>query len=166
MEDIMLKKALLLFTLVMAMSLPALAQNKDKVYINGIDANFPPFAYIGEDGKATGFDVEAMDWIAKEMGFKVEHQPMEWSGIVASLRAKKIDMISSGLSVTEERAKQINFSKSYWVIKQVVVVPADSDLTVEKVLTGGLRIGVQAGTSDAKAMAEFNGNSFRSPPNF
>ncbi len=157
----MLKKALLLFTLVMAMSLPALAQNKDKVYINGIDANFPPFAYIGEDGKATGFDVEAMDWIAKEMGFKVEHQPMEWSGIVASLRAKKIDMISSGLSVTEERAKQINFSKSYWVIKQVVVVPADSDLTVEKVLTGGLRIGVQAGTSDAKAMAEFNGKDGR-----
>ncbi len=157
----MLKKALLFFTLAMALSLPALAQNKDKVYINGIDANFPPFAYIGEDGKATGFDVEAMDWIAKELGFKVEHQPMEWSGIVAALRAKKIDMISSGLSVTEERAKQINFSKSYWVTKQVVVVAADSDLTPEKAVTGGLRIGVQSGTSDAKAMEETNGKDGR-----
>ncbi|UQZ89651.1 amino acid ABC transporter substrate-binding protein [Deltaproteobacteria bacterium Smac51] len=155
----MLKKMLLLFTLMMAFSLPALAQ--DKVYINGIDANFPPFAYIGGDGKATGFDVDAMNWIAKEMGFKVEHQPMEWSGIVASLRAKKIDMISSGLSVTEERAKQIDFSKPYWVIKQVVVVPKNSELGAEKALTSGLRIGVQAGTSDAKAMAETNGKDGR-----
>lgn len=157
----MLKKTLLLFALAMALSIPAIAQDKDKTYINGIDANFPPFAYIGEDGKATGFDVDAMNWIAKEMGFKVEHQAMEWSGIVAALRAKKIDMISSGLSVTAERAKQINFSKPYWVTKQVIVVPADSALTPEKVITGGLRIGAQAGTSDAKAMEETNGKDGR-----
>ncbi len=155
----MLKRLLVLAALIMALSVPAGAQEKDKVYINGIDANFPPFAYVGPDGKPTGFDVEAMDWIAKEMGFQVKHQPMEWSGIVASLKARKIDMISSGLSVTAERAAQIDFSKPYWTIKQVVVVPKDSDLTVEKVMTGGLKIGVQSGTSDAKAMADTNGKT-------
>ncbi len=157
----MLKRLLVLAALIMALSVPAGAQEKDKVYINGIDANFPPFAYVGPDGKPTGFDVEAMDWIAKEMGFQVKHQPMEWSGIVASLKARKIDMISSGLSVTAERAAQIDFSKPYWTIKQVVVVPKDSDLTVEKVMTGGLKIGVQSGTSDAKAMADTNGKNGR-----
>lgn len=155
----MFKKALVLFTLIMALSLPALAQ--EKVFVNGIDANFPPFAYIGPDGKPTGFDVDAMDWIAKEMGFKVEHKPMEWSGIVPSLKAHKIDMISSGLSLTEERATQIDFSTPYWITKQVVVVPKKSELTLEKVLTSGMKIGVQSGTSDAKAMADSNNKDGR-----
>jgi len=157
----MLKKLLVIFALAMALSVPALAQDKNKVYINGIDANFPPFAFVGPDGKPTGFDVEAMDWIAKEFGFKVEHQPMEWSGIVASLKARKIDMISSGLSVTPERATQISFSEPYWTIKQVVVVAKDSELTLEQALSTGLKVGVQAGTSDAKAMADTNGKDGR-----
>lgn len=157
----MFKKLLVIFALAMVLSVPALAQDKNKVYINGIDANFPPFAYVGPDGKPTGFDVDALDWIAKDMGFKVEHQPMEWSGIVASLKARKIDMIASGLSVSKERATQIDFSEPYWTIKQVVVVGKDSDLTLEKALTSGLKIGVQAGTSDAKAMADTNGQDGR-----
>lgn len=155
----MLKKALVLFALIMALSIPAMAQ--EKVFVNGIDANFPPFAYIGPDGKATGFDVDAMNWMAKEMGFKVEHKPMEWSGIVAGLKAHKIDMISSGLSKTEERATQIDFSIPYWTIKQVVVAPKNSDLTAEKALNSGLRVGVQSGTSDAKAMADTNNKDGR-----
>lgn len=157
----MFKKLLVIFALAMVLSVPALAQDKNKVYINGIDANFPPFAYVGPNGKPTGFDVDALDWIAKDMGFKVEHQPMEWSGIVASLKARKIDMIASGLSVSKERATQIDFSEPYWTIKQVVVVGKDSDLTLEKALTSGLKIGVQAGTSDAKAMADTNGQDGR-----
>lgn len=155
----MIKKTILLLALAMGLSMPALA--KDKTYVNGIDANFPPFAFVGEDGQATGFDVDAMNWMADKLGFKVKHQPMEWSGIVASLAAGKIDMISSGLSISEERAKQVNFSKPYWVIKQVVVVAKDSDLTAEKAMTGGLRVGVQAGTSDAEAMAATNGQNGR-----
>ncbi len=155
----MIKKLLLVLTLALALSSPVMAQ--DKEFVNGIDANFPPFAYIGPDGQPTGFDVDSLNWIAKEMGFKVTHQPMEWSGIVASLKAKKIDMIYSGLSLTEERATQIDFSDPYWTIKQVVVVPKDSDLTVEKVLTTGLKIGVQSGTSDAKSMVATNNKDGR-----
>lgn len=157
----MFRKLIMIFALAMALSVPALAQDKNKVYINGIDANFPPFAYVGPDGKPTGFDVDALDWIAKEMGFLVEHRPMEWSGIVASLKSHKIDMIASGLSLTAERATQISFSEPYWTIKQVVVVPKDSSLTLEKALASGLKIGVQAGTSDAKAMADTNGKDGR-----
>ena len=155
----MFKKAFVLLALFLVASVPALAQAPvpGKVYINGIDANFPPFASVGPDGKATGFDVDAMDWIAKKYGFKVKHSAMEWSGIVTSLKDGKIDMIASGLSVTEERAAQINFSVPYWTIKQVIVAPADSKLAAEEALTTGLKIGVQSGTSDAKAMAASNG---------
>jgi polar amino acid transport system substrate-binding protein len=86
---------------------------------------------------------------------------VEWSGIVASLKARKIDMIASGLSVTAERATQISFSTPYWSIKQLVLVPKDSDLTVEKVLTTGLTIGVQSGTSEAQDMTDTNGKDGR-----
>lgn len=130
------------------------AQAADKVYINGIDANFPPFAYIDKDGKPAGFDVEALDWIAKEMGFKVEHKAIDWDAIIPSLTARKIDVIASGLSVTEERKKQIAYTIPYWEIKQVLVVKKDANLTVDQVLNSGQKVGVQRGTSEAKWMKE------------
>ncbi|MDR2935096.1 MAG: ABC transporter substrate-binding protein [Candidatus Adiutrix sp.] len=158
----MFKKTLALMVFLLA-CVPALAQTPvaGKVYVNGIDADFPPFAYVGPDGQPTGFDVDAVNWIAKEFGFKVEHHPMEWSGIVTSLKDGKIDMIASGLSVTEERAAQINFSLNYWTIKQVVLAKADFQPSAEDALKAGLKIGVQAGTSDAKAMADTNGKDGR-----
>ena len=77
---------------------PALAAGKH--LINGIDANYPPFAYVDETGKPAGFDVDSMNWIAKKMGFTVEHKPMDWDGIIPALLAKKIDMVCSGMSIS------------------------------------------------------------------
>ncbi len=127
---------------------------EEKVIINGIDANFPPFAYVDKNGNPDGFDVKSVDWIAKEMGFKVKHQPMDWDGIIPSLNAKKIDMIASGLSVTDERKKQVAYTIPYWVIKQVLVAKNDTDLTPETALGNGNKVGVQRGTSEAKWMEE------------
>ena len=122
--------------------------------VNGIDANFPPFAFIDKTGNPSGFDVEAMNWIAKEIGVEVTHQPIEWDGIITSLLTKKIDIIASGMSITEERAKQVDFTIPYWVIKQVFVTKKSSPLTVDQILTGKKTIGVQQGTSEAKWLKE------------
>jgi polar amino acid transport system substrate-binding protein len=127
---------------------------EDRVLINGIDANFPPFAFVDKTGVASGFDVEALDWIAKEMGFQVKHQPMDWDGIIPSLKAKKIDIIASGMSVTAERRKEVAFTIPYWKINQVLVVPRDSKLTVDEVLAKNHKVGVQRGTTEAKWMEE------------
>ncbi|MFA5028307.1 MAG: ABC transporter substrate-binding protein [Candidatus Methylomirabilota bacterium] len=126
----------------------------EKVYINGIDANFPPFAFVDKSGNPDGFDVKALDWIAKQMGFKVKHQPMDWDGIIPSLKAKKIDIVASGMSITDERSKQVNFTISYWKIKQVLVAKKDASVTAEKALADGNRIGVQRGTTEAKWIEE------------
>ena len=127
---------------------------KEKVYINGIDANFPPFAYVDKNGVPDGFDVKSVDWIAKQMGFTVTHKPMDWDAIIPSLKAKKIDMIASGMSVTEKRKKQVNFTIPYWVIAQVLVTPKDCNNSVDEILTNGNKIGVQRGTTEAKWMKE------------
>lgn len=145
----MLKKslaALMMFGLLLVGS-PLFAAEK---IVNGIDANFPPFAYIDQTGKAAGFDVEAMNWIAKEMGFEVTHTPIDWDGIITSLLTKKIDVIASGMSITEARAQQVNFSSPYWKIEQVLVVKKDSALTLDDIMKGQKALGVQQGTSEAK----------------
>ena len=126
----------------------------EKVYINGIDANFPPFAFVDKSGNPDGFDVKALDWIAKEMGFKVKHQPMDWDGIVPSLKAKKIDIVASGMSITDERKKQVNFTIPYWKIKQVLVAKKEAKITAEQALADGNKIGVQRGTTEAKWIDE------------
>lgn len=126
----------------------------EKVYINGIDANFPPFAYVDKNGNPDGFDVKALDWIAKEMGFKVKHQPMDWDGIIPSLKAKKIDIVASGMSITDERKKQVSFTTPYWKIKQVLVAKKDAKVTAEQAMADGNKIGVQRGTTEAKWIEE------------
>jgi len=108
----------------------------EKTYTNGIDADYPPFAYIDEKGDPAGFDVECLNWIADEMGFEVKHQPTAWDGIVSSLLAGKIDMIYSGMSITAERLEKVDFSIPYWEINQSLCVREDSDLNIIAALCG------------------------------
>jgi polar amino acid transport system substrate-binding protein len=145
----MVKKNVLLFCSLLALVCAGHAFAAEKL-VNGIDANFPPFAYIDQTGQPSGFDVEAMNWVAKEMGIEVSHQPIEWDGIITSLLTKKIDIIASGMSITEERAQKVAFSVPYWIIKQVMVTKTGSPLTIDDILTGKKTVGVQQGTSEAK----------------
>lgn len=121
----------------------------EKTYINGIDANYPPFAYVDKNGEPAGFDVDSLNWIAKKLGFKVVHKPMEWSTIVQSVLSNKIDMVYSGMSITPERSEKVNFSVPYWTVAQVFVAKKGSGLTVDKVFNDKVRLGVQSGTSEA-----------------
>jgi polar amino acid transport system substrate-binding protein len=122
----------------------------EKNYVNGIDANYPPFAYVDKSGKAAGFDVDSMDWIAKKMGFTVTHKPMDWNGIIPDLLANKIDMVCSGMSISPERAARVTFSEPYFTVQKVLVVRAKSKLAREDVLTGKKLLGTQRGTNEAE----------------
>lgn len=150
----MIRKHLLLVISLATIALCTSVYAAGAKIINGIDANFPPFAYIDKTGAPSGFDVEAMNYIAKELGMEVTHQPIEWDGIITSLLTKKIDIIASGMSITEERAQKVNFTIPYWVIKQVMVTKKDSALTVQDLLNSKKTIGVQQGTSEAKWLKE------------
>lgn len=123
-------------------------------YVNGIDANYPPFAFLDKTGKPSGFDVESMDWIAKKMGFTVEHKPMDWDGIIPSLLAKRIDMVCSGMSISPERQERVNFSTPYWKIRKYLLVKDASALSKDDLLKGKKTLGVQAGTNEAEKLKQ------------
>jgi ABC-type amino acid transport/signal transduction systems, periplasmic component/domain len=118
-------------------------------YVVGIDGDYPPYSFMGADGKPTGFDVESIQWIAQEMGFEVEIQPTAWDGIIPALLAKKIDMVYSGMTASAERRKVVDFSIVYWEIDQAVAVKADSELTMADILAGKVVIGTQRGCTAA-----------------
>lgn len=123
---------------------------KKEHYINGIDAHYPPFSFIDEHGNPTGFDVEALNWIANKLGFTVEHRPIGWDGIIPALLTKKIDMICSGMSISSEREKNILFTRPYWITQKVLIVPKDSKLTPEEIFYGeNIIVGVQCGTNES-----------------
>jgi polar amino acid transport system substrate-binding protein len=61
---------------------------EDKAYINGFDADGQPFSFVGKDGKPASFDIDALDWIAREMKFKIRHQRMDWAAIFQALQNK------------------------------------------------------------------------------
>ena len=126
----------------------------DKVYINGFDAAYPPFSFVDKNGKPAGFDIDSIDWIAKEMGFKVKHRPTDWAAIVPSLKAKKIDLIASGMSITPERQAAVNFCNPYWQVIQLLVVKKDSKLTVDEALKPGRKIGLLRGSAESKWMTK------------
>lgn len=146
----MLRKNLAALAILLTFALTSSHVLAAKTLVNGIDANFPPFAYVDKTGTPNGFDVEAMEFIAAELGMQVTHQPTEWDGIITSLLTKKIDIIASGMSITEKRQKMVNFTIPYWKIENVMVTKKGSDLTIDDLLNGKKIIGVQQGTPEAK----------------
>lgn len=126
---------------------PAPAQKK--ILVVGIDGEYKPFSYLDPSGSATGFDVDSMKWIARKKGMDVKFQSIAWDGIIPALQAGKVDLIYSGMTITPERAEQVNFSTPYWEVNQDVVAKTGSKITLDDVKSGKAIIGAQSGCTAA-----------------
>lgn len=120
-----------------------------KTYIVGIDGDYHPFSFIDKNGAAQGFDVESVRWIAKKFGFEVKIEPIAWDAIIPALNANTIDMIYSGMTITDKRKEQVSFSNPYWKVNQSVAVHNDSTLTMQDFMAGKGRIGAQRASTGA-----------------
>ncbi|HET6498486.1 MAG TPA: basic amino acid ABC transporter substrate-binding protein [Coriobacteriia bacterium] len=114
--------------------------------IVGSDTAFPPFEFI-EDGVVKGFDVDLVAAIAEELGLDYEFKSYNFDALIVGLQGgTEFDMIASAMTITEERAQQVDFSDPYIDSNQSLTVRLDSDVTSLAQLTGG-KIGVQSGTT-------------------
>ncbi len=124
------------------------------VYTN---AAFPPFEYISEENKPVGVDMQIAEEIAKELGVKLEIKNVNFDTILASVNSGKGSMGIAGISVTPERAEEVDFSINYATSTQYIVMK--NDAKIEKIEDlAGLKIGVQLGTTgDFIITDEING---------
>ncbi|MDD2580774.1 MAG: amino acid ABC transporter substrate-binding protein [Desulfuromonadaceae bacterium] len=95
---------------------------KEGKLVIGLDDSFPPMGFRQADGKLAGFDVDAAEEVGKRLHIKIEWQPTAWDGVIHSLDAKKFDCIWNGMTITEERAKQVAFSKPYIMDGQIAII--------------------------------------------
>jgi len=130
----------------MAMSILLLAGcgSDSNVIVMATNAQFPPFEY--KDGsEIVGIDVEIAKEIAKDLGKELKIDDMEFDSIITAVSSGKADMGIAGISINEDRLKNVDFSDTYFEATQVVIVKKGSNITVNDL--DGLKIGVQSGTT-------------------
>ncbi|MBQ0110396.1 MAG: basic amino acid ABC transporter substrate-binding protein [Oscillospiraceae bacterium] len=120
--------------------------NQQKTLIMGTSAGFPPYEFADTDGSVTGIDADIAKAIADELGYKLEIKDMDFKALIPAVQSGSIDIVLAGMTVTEERKQNVNFSDSYATGKQVIIVNENSAIKTKDDLKGKM-IGVQAGTT-------------------
>lgn len=116
-------KKFLLFISILFLCI-ACDKREDKL-IMVTEASFAPYEYYA-DGKIVGVDVDIAKEIAKELGKKLIVKDVAFDSIIHEVKSGKADIGVAGISYTEERAKQVDFSVNYTSSRQVVIVRNNS----------------------------------------
>lgn len=119
----------------------------NKTLVLGTNAEFPPFEYINNDGEIDGFDVAFMKAIGEEIGYKIKFTNMEFKSLLGSIQTNGIDAAIAGMTITEERALSVDFTKPYFSANQYIIVKIDNDKVTTLEELNGKKIAVQEGTT-------------------
>lgn len=141
-----MKKVLIsILTVVSAVVLCACGKSSDNKLVMATNAAFPPYENV-EGDNIVGIDPEIAQAIADDLGMELVIEDMAFDSLIAAVSSGKADMVLAGLTVTEDRKQNVNFSDSYATAAQVIIVKEDSAIAGPDDLTG-LKIGVQLGTT-------------------
>ncbi len=133
------------------------AEGKEEIHM-ATNAQFPPYEYYDGD-KIVGIDAEMAAAIADKLDMKLVIDDMDFDTIITAVQTGKADFGMAGMTVTEDRLKNINFSDSYATGIQSIIVPEGSEITsVDDLLAEGATylVGTQKGTTgDIYAEGDF-----------
>tara|TARA_R110000823_G_scaffold291009_6_gene409359 strand:+ start:22680 stop:23426 length:747 start_codon:yes stop_codon:yes gene_type:complete len=118
----------------------------------GLSPGYPPLAYL-QDGRVVGMEADHILALEKILNREMRVVQMPFEKLIPALLADEIDVIMSGLSVTEERAAQVAFSEPYLEIGQMAIVHRDKIAHFAQpwsIYREGVRIGVEPGTTGAQ----------------
>lgn len=90
--------------------------------VMGTSAGFPPFEYLDDKNQVVGVDVDIMAAVAKKLDKELVVENMDFDGLIPALNGGKIDAIAAGMTVTDERKVNVDFSETYFDASQVVLV--------------------------------------------
>ena len=115
------------------------------VLVMATNAEFPPYEYY-EGTEIVGIDAEIVKAIADDLGMTLKIEDMSFDSVIASVQTGKADIGVAGLTVTEDRLENVNFSDPYADSAQMIIVKEDSDIAGPDDLNGK-SVGVQLGTT-------------------
>lgn len=120
--------------------------SSEKVLKVGSDIAYAPMEYMNEQQKPEGFDVDLMNAIGEDLGYKVVFETASFDGLIPSLNAGKYDAVISAMTITEERSKTVQFTNKYFQATQSIAVKKGSPIKSEADLKGK-KVAVQVGTT-------------------
>jgi len=146
-------KKIIALVLVMLLTLTCMAgcgaKKDDNVLVMATNAEFPPYEYM-EDGEIVGIDAEIAAAIAEKLGKELKIENVDFDSIIIGVQEGKYDFAMAGLTVTEDRKEQVDFTDTYATGKQVIIVKNDSKITkADDLFAEGAnhKIGVQLATT-------------------
>lgn len=105
-------------------AVPSPLKSAPTIVVGG-DRDYPPYEFIDKNGQPSGYNVELTKAIADLMGMKVEIRLGAWSGMRNALQSGKVDVLQ-GMSYSEERAGEVDFSLPHTVVNHAVFARRDS----------------------------------------
>ncbi len=127
----------------------------------GTEGGYPPWSMVDASGKVTGFDADVGKAICEKLDMKSSFFVQAFDSLIPAIEAERFDIVISGMSVTAERAKVINFSIPYATEDSAFIVAKDSPLvnaaTQEELFKGlaGKTVGVQSGTTQGAFLQKY-----------
>ena len=135
-----IKKIVILITIIILSG----CTNRQNKLVVVTEASFAPYEYYS-NGKITGVDIAIGEDIAKYLGKELKVKDVSFDSIISEIKSGKSDIGAAGISYTEERAKQVNFTINYAESKQVIIVKQNSIIKEPKDLKN-IKVAVQLGS--------------------
>ncbi|MCD7033237.1 transporter substrate-binding domain-containing protein [Metabacillus sp. GX 13764] len=118
-----------------------------KVLQMATSADYKPFEYkdTAKGSDIMGFDVDLIHALADKLGYKIEIKDMDFNSLVPALQAKQADIVLAGMTPTEDRKKNVDFTDIYYTAKHMIVSKKGSGIKTVDDLKGKT-LGVQLGS--------------------
>ncbi len=131
---------------------------KDELIV-ATEPSFAPFEFPDEKSKDfTGFDMDLIRAIAKEMGYKkCTIKNMGFDALIPALTAGNIDVAIAGMTITDARKEKVNFSQAYYKSGLAIIVRKDDNSIKGIDDLKGKKLAVQIGTTGADRAAKIEG---------
>ncbi|MEV3976904.1 transporter substrate-binding domain-containing protein, partial [Streptomyces sp. NPDC050698] len=140
----------ILLALIAALFAPGIASAQPgRTYTIATDLTFAPFEFENEDGKLVGIDIDLLNAIAEDQGFKVDIKQLGFDAALQAVQAGQADGVIAGMSITDARKQVFDFSDPYFESGvQMAVLETDNDVKSYEDLKGK-RVAVKNGTEGA-----------------
>ncbi|MBQ2380439.1 MAG: ABC transporter substrate-binding protein/permease [Akkermansia sp.] len=120
-------------------------ESQQPTYVVAMEATFPPYEFY-KGGEIAGIDVDILKEIGRRKGVNFKLEDMAFDSIITAVQTGKVDLVVSGLTVTQDRQRMVDFTRPYSGARQVLIAPKNAPIYSKEDLAK-LRLGVQHGSS-------------------